>query len=118
MTKLIVSLGEGKGSWAHILKLVNGQEWEHIYFISDESYAGKFTTDKPHDYIRVDVKKPLKLLTEDIAKQLTGKINDFEVAINIISGNGKEHMALLSALIKLGFGIRFVAFTGEKVDEV
>ena len=41
-----------------------------------------------------------------------------ETAVNLISGDGKEHMALLSALLKLGVGIRLIALTKEGVKEV
>jgi len=38
--------------------------------------------------------------------------------VNIVSGDGKEHMALISALLKLGLGIRFVALTKEGIKEI
>jgi len=34
------------------------------------------------------------------------------------SGSGKEHMALLSALLKLGLGIRLVSFTNNGIKEL
>ena len=40
-----------------------------------------------------------------------------EVAVSIASGDGKEHMALLSALINLPVGIKFVALTKDGVAE-
>ena len=41
-----------------------------------------------------------------------------EVGLNFISGTGKEHMALLSAVLKLGIGIRFFALTKDGVKEI
>ena len=41
-----------------------------------------------------------------------------EVAVNIVSGNGKEHMAIISALLKLGVGIRLMAVTKDGVREL
>jgi hypothetical protein len=118
MTNLVVCLGTGKGTWAHVAKLVNAEEWEKIYFVTSEYFSGKFEVRKPHEFIVVDIKKPLKLLAEDIRKSLYGKIADLEVGVNFISGTGKEHMAIVSALTRLGLGIRLIAFTGEKAEEI
>ena len=49
---------------------------------------------------------------------LKGKIKDPEVDVNFISGTGREHMALMSALLKLGVGIRLVAITKEGMEEI
>ena len=57
-------------------------------------------------------------IVKDIHKQLQGKIDDLEVAVNLVSGEGKEHMALLSALMKLGLGIRLIALTKNGVEEI
>jgi len=35
--------------------------------------------------------------------------------LNIVSGDGREHMAIISALLQLGLGIRLVALTKEGV---
>ena len=51
-------------------------------------------------------------------KNLKGKIKDPEIDINFISGTGREHMALMSALLKLGVGIRLKALTKEGAEEI
>ena len=51
-------------------------------------------------------------------KSLDGKIYDLDVALNMVSGTGKEHMAILSALLKLGLGIRLMAVTKNGVVEL
>ena len=61
--------------------------------------------------------KGLELTKKDIIEQLKDKVEG-EVALNIVSGTGKEHMALLSALLKLGLGIRFIALTKDGVEEI
>jgi len=40
------------------------------------------------------------------------------VGVNFISGAGKEHMALVSALMKLGVGFRLMASTMDGVKEL
>ncbi|MBS3109196.1 hypothetical protein J4227_01580 [Candidatus Woesearchaeota archaeon] len=118
MTNLIISLGTGKGTWAHVAKLLASQEWEKVYLVTSEFFKGKFPVDKPHEFIVVDLKMPLKQMVEHVKGKLDGKIFDTEVAINLISGTGKEHMAVLSAALKLGLGIRLVAYTGKETEEI
>lgn len=38
-----------------------------------------------------------------------------EVALSIASGTGKEHMALISALIDMPVGIKFTALTKDGI---
>jgi hypothetical protein len=66
----------------------------------------------------VDLNKKLKDLKDEFLKKLRGKFNGTEVALSIASGNGKEHMALISALINLPVGIRFAALTKEGVIDL
>ncbi len=56
-------------------------------------------------------------LISEIKKELKDKISG-EVALNITSGSGKEHMALLSVLMQCEVGFRFVALTKEGIKEV
>ncbi len=118
MTYLVACLGGGKGTWAHLARLSAGEQWEKIFLITSEEYAGKFDTGCPHEYIVIDLAKTMKELSQDIMQKLKGKVPDLEVALSIVSGTGKEHMAIISALTKLGLGIRLVALAGEKVDEL
>ena len=42
-------------------------------------------------------------------------IDGTEVALSIASGDGREHMALISALLSLPVGVRFTALTKDGV---
>ncbi|MBR9699630.1 hypothetical protein GOV09_04195 [Candidatus Woesearchaeota archaeon] len=116
MTDLIAFIGSGKGTIAHVLKVIEGDEWEKVYILTSEEF--KKEVPEGVEMILIDNKKTVSEMTEDIKNALTGKVKIMESAVNIISGEGKEHMALLSALLKLGCGIRFVALTKEGVKEV
>ena len=50
--------------------------------------------------------------------KLKGKFGGMEVALSLASGDGKEHMALVSALINLPVGVRFAALTKEGVIDL
>ena len=118
MTSLIACLGSGKGTWTHVDRLIDEQEWGNVFLITNEFGKENFKPKKPVEYILINSNRFLNELVEDIRKQLENKITDTEVALNFISGSGKEHMALLSAVLKLGLGIRLVALTPSGVKEV
>jgi hypothetical protein len=118
MTDLVACVSIGEGTWGHVARLIEGQEWSNIFLISNQFGKENFKVEKPVKFILIDSKKTLPELIQDIKKELEGKINDIEVAVNLISGTGKEHMAILSALLKLGLGVRLIALTKEGIKEV
>ena len=115
--QLIAYLSIGKGTWGHISHLISNEEWENIILVTNEFGKENFTPEKPAEFITVKSEQPLLSLTEEIKEKLKGKIQK-EVALNLVSGTGKEHVALLSALLKLGVGIRLIALTKEGVKEL
>ncbi|MFH1711352.1 MAG: hypothetical protein ABH840_03505 [Nanoarchaeota archaeon] len=112
--ELIALLSSGKGSWAQVAGLINKGEWDNIILLGD-SFAEKFTTDKKHEFIKIDTNKKLVDLKQEILDKLKGKIKGTEVALSIASGEGKEHMALISALLSAPVGVRLVALTHEGI---
>ena len=118
MTDLVACLSSGEKSWSHVSRLVKEQEWNKILIITNDFGRQNFKPGKNVDFIVVDFQKPVSELINDIQKELKGKITDFEVALNLVSGSGKEHMAILSAVLKLGVGIRLMAVTKDGVREL
>jgi len=112
--ELVALLSSGKGSWAQVAGLINKGEWDNIILIGD-SFAEKFTTDKKHEFIKVDTSKRIVELKQEILEKLKRKIDGTEAALSIASGEGKEHMALISALLSIPVGVRFVALTAEGI---
>ncbi|MEX2017107.1 MAG: hypothetical protein WD876_01400 [Candidatus Pacearchaeota archaeon] len=115
--ELVALLSSGKGSWAQVSGLIKHGEWDKIIVLGDD-FAQKFTPEKPFEFIKVDLNKRISELKEEFHGKLRGKINGTEVALSIASGDGKEHMALISALINLPVGIRFAALTKEGVIDL
>jgi hypothetical protein len=111
--ELVALLSSGKGSWAQVSGLIKQGDWEKIILLGDEFSSQFKIQDKESitEFIKVDLNKRLKDLKEDFSQKLKGKFSGTEVALSIASGNGKEHMALISALINLPVGIRFAALT-------
>lgn len=115
--ELIALLSSGKGSWAQVSGLMKHGEWDKIILIGDD-FAKQFTHEKKFEFIKADLSQKIKDLQLDLKEKLKGKIAGTEVALTIASGDGKEHMALISALINLPVGIRFAALTKEGVIDL
>jgi hypothetical protein len=117
MTTLVACLGTGKGTWAEVRQLIHAESWEKIFLVTNAFCREKFTDSKA-EFIVVDDLQPPTLIAAMIIGQLKGKILDTEVALNMISGGGNMHMALMSALLKLGFGIRLVTLSDDRMEEL
>jgi hypothetical protein len=118
MTDLIALISSGKGTIGHVERVISGEEWEKVFIVTNEEFKDQVPKADNIEMIDIDKNKMLPDMIEDIKNALKDKISIMETAVNIISGEGKEHMALLSALLKLGVGIRLVAFTKDGVKEV
>ena len=113
--EFVAFLGEDKSNWGQVTGLINNEDWEKIILIKSKS-ATSYLSPKKTDSIIVDSSKPLTELIEDLLKELRGKFSGFEAHLSIASGNGKEHMALISALMKIPVGIRLAVFTKKGVE--
>lgn len=115
--ELIALLSSGEGTWAQVSGLIKFGQWDKIILIGND-FASKFTCEKPFEFIKVNTNQRIKELRDEIAEKIKGKISGMEVALSIASGDGKEHMALISALINVPVGIRFAALTKEGVIDL
>lgn len=115
--ELIALLSTGDGTWGQVSGLMTYGEWDKVILLGND-FAKKFTHQKPFEFVNVDLGRKIRDLKEEFMKKLDGKINGTEVALSISSGDGKEHMALISALINLPVGIRFAALTKEGVIDL
>ena len=114
----VALLSSGKGTWAQVSGLIKRGDWEKVILIGD-SFASNFKVEgKQTEFIKVDLTKSIKDVKQQISDKLKGKIKGLEVALTIASGDGKEHMALIAALINLPVGIRFAALTKEGVIDL
>ncbi|MBT7706119.1 hypothetical protein HN747_01590 [archaeon] len=119
MATLVALLSTGKGSWGQVSGLVKRGEWERIILLGP-SFAKEFNLPgETFDFIEFDANKSLTQLKKEILSKIKPKLDslDFgaEVSLSIASGNGKEHMALISALLSVPVGVRFTALTKDGV---
>ena len=110
--ELVAFLGKDKETWGQITALINRQDWDKIILVKNKE-ADEFSSGKKCEIVDINSEKPMLELKEDIMGKLKGKLSDFEVALSLASGNGKEHMAMISALLSIPVGIRFTALTKE-----
>jgi hypothetical protein len=114
MTDLIACLSTGKGTVGHVKRVIEGMEWGKIFLITNDSIDESFNKENI-EKISIDTGKTITEMSADIKKALDGKISGLEVALNVVSGDGRDHMAVISALLGMGLGFRLVALTKEGV---
>ncbi|MBT4135802.1 hypothetical protein HOD75_04690 [archaeon] len=111
--ELIALVSSGKGTWGQVAGVINRGDWETITLVGND-FAKKFTTEKDFEFIETTTSS-ITDLKDEIMKKLKGKIKGTEVALSIASGDGREHMALISALLSLPVGIRFTVLTKDGI---
>ncbi len=118
MTELIACLSTGKGTWGHVGRLIEDQTWDKIYLLTNDYGKENFKSNEKTELIVVNENQGLKELREEIKIKLKERIKGTEVGVNFISGSGKEHMAIMAALLQLGVGIRLIALTKNGMEEI
>ncbi len=115
--ELVAFLGEDSENWGQITGLINRGNWDKIILVKN-TQTKSFPINEKTELITVESSKKLLELKKELMQKLKGKFSEFEACVSIASGTGKEHMALLSALLSLPVGIRLVAFTKNGVEFV
>ncbi len=114
--EFVAFVGTDKENWGQITALINRFETDRMVLVMGKD-ATDFPTTSKCEKIVIDTGKSLVSLKEELLEKLRQKkIGDFEVALSLASGNGKEHMALISALLSLPVGIKLVIYTKEGVQ--
>ena len=115
--ELIALLSTGKGTWGQVAGLMTHGDWEKIIILGSD-FSKDFKHEKEFEFVKIDLDKKIKELKEEFSKELKGKISGTEVALSIASGDGKQHMALISALLGIPVGVRFAALTKDGIIDL
>jgi len=118
---LVACLTTGKGTWNKVSEIIDSAEWKKIFLITNDFGKEKFSHKKQLNFIIIDLEDSIDIMRDKIInglKDLIKEVGFNDVAINFSSGSGKEHMAILSALIKLGSGIRIIDSQDKKLINV
>ncbi len=117
MTDIVITLGSGKGTWTYLVELIKRENWTNVIVVTNAFGAENFTVEgKQLTFVIIDDRKKMRLLVEDILPQL--KLSGTTVALNMVSGEGKLHMAVLASILKTGLGVRLVGIKDYKVTEL
>lgn len=114
MTKLVAMLTSG--NWSHVSKLADEENWENAILVTNQQGKSTFKCNKQCEFIVIDEEWPVSQMIETIRKGLSKEYG--EVGLNFVSGNGKEHMALIAGVIQAGLSFRLVAITKEGIKEL
>lgn len=117
MTDLVVVASSGGGTIPHVNRVISGEGWEQIFVIGTREGFNQVKGENLV-YVEINPSDQLGVIKERITEKLRGKITGLEVGLNIISGSGKEHMAVVAALLGLGVGFRLIALTPTGVQEI
>ncbi len=112
MGLLIALLGTGKGTWLEVHGLLGIRAFEHTLLFIDEWAAKDYRNEYGARVIAMPADAPITELTAFFAEHIKSGADkgDFDIALNIASGTGKQHAALLGAALQSGFGVRLVSF--------
>ncbi len=116
MPTLIACLSMGKGTWTEVIAILHSRDWDKAFLITDQFGKERFTPSGKTELVVVDFRAEPMALKEQIVHSLQGKIPDFEIALNLASGTGNEHMAILEAVMELGLNFRLVTVSEGMVE--
>lgn len=112
--ELVVFIGSDKESWGQIAGIINRGTWDKIIIV--KSSQDDFPAPEGSIIIKLDSSKSITEMKNYLNLKLKDKFSTFEAHLSVASGNGKEHMALISALLSIPVGIRLVAFTKNGIE--
>lgn len=115
---LIALALSGKGSWSKVFRLVKEELFTKVIILTNDFGKDKIVPIDKMKVLQINNEANVKELKSEIFQLLKKEIDDVEVAINIDSGIGKEHTALICALLEVGIGIRFFSVEQEEVVEL
>jgi hypothetical protein len=111
MGTLIAVLGTGKGTWLEVHGILNLRAFEDVVLFVDDWAAKDYKNEHKTTIVPL-ADMPLDELVKYIKEHIkhNTKAAEFDIALNIASGTGKQHAAIMTAVLQLGYGIRLVSF--------
>lgn len=114
--EFVAFLGQDEHNWGQVTALLNRLEYERAILVVD-AMSANYPQNEKCTIIRIDTSQALLAVQQELSTKLKKELHgDFEVALSLASGTGKDHMALLSALLNLPVGVKLVVYTKEGVQ--
>ena len=109
-------IGDDKENWGQVTALLNRLEYEKCILVKSNK-ANDFPAPENSRILEIRSDLPLLEMKDYMIEKMKPLLSgDFEVSLSLASGNGKEHMALVSALLNIPVGIKLVVYTKEGVQ--
>lgn len=108
---LVAVLGVGKGTWGHVARLIADEEWEKICLVSNDWVKENFSPAKECEWVLINNRAGFDVIKDEIKSKLPKE----NLAVSIVSGSGKEHMALIAALRETSATYEIVTLTGDGI---
>jgi len=105
----VATLGKGRGTWGHVARLIQEEEWDSILLVSNEFCQENFTPGKEVQWVLVNSRTGFESLKDTVKE----KLPEADIFVSLVSGIGKEHMALVAALKDSGKDFKVVTLTGD-----
>lgn len=109
----VATLGMGKGTWGHVGRIIQENEWDKIVLIGTDFAKENFKPQKHCDWILINPRSGFEALKEQIKNSLP----EGDLCISLISGTGREHSALISAIRESNKKFKILVLTGEGLKE-
>jgi hypothetical protein len=116
MPTLIACLSTGKGTWTEVTRIIKAQEWDKVFLITNKFGQENFKPAQNTKFILINAFQEVDQIAEQIKQNLKDQIKDFEIALNLISGTGKEHTAILKAVMELGLNFRLTTIKNNQLE--
>jgi len=105
----LATLGKGRGTWGHVARIIQEGEWDSVFLVSNDFGKENFAPSQECDWLMINTRSGFDAIKDQIKEVLP----EGELSVSIVSGIGKEHMALLSALREAGRDFKIVVLTGD-----
>ena len=108
---LVATLGVGKGTWGHVARLAADEKFDKIVLIATEWVKENFKLTQDCEWILINNRAGFEVIKEEIKS----KMPKGELVLSIVSGSGKEHIALLAAMKEAKQQYQLVLLTGDGI---
>ncbi len=118
MADLVACLSSGKGTWSPVIQLLKREEFDNVYLVTNQFGEENFTPPEKVELIVLEEEMSIVEMKEEIKQELQDELSGTQVGLNMTSGTGNEHMAVISAILELGYGIRLVIPGEDGFEEI
>src|SRR3989339_211450 len=106
---LVATLGVGKGTWGHVARVVADEKFDKVVLIATEWVKENFKLAQDSEWILINNRAGFEVIKEEIKS----KLPKGEIIVSLVSGSGKEHIALLAAIKEQKQPYQLVLLTGD-----